>query len=201
MLDRTAPGFQRYRDAAGVALLVERIGAQHQVPLPVLMGVIAQESAFDQRAFRAEPAIRDASRGYMQILYRTARAVGYTGDPVGLFDATVNIEMGTRYLADCIRAHHGDVWAGVSQYNNGNGKRTTRDVTVCDARDARGACIQSHLARTGEFFNQPYVTAVQRKAALFPVQSQGSGMPSPDASHAMAWLAAGLYAVWLGRSL
>lgn len=140
----------------------------------LINAVIAQESQFDPNAYRAEVKIGDASRGLMQLLLSTARANGYArtdaGEPAklgaagtGLYDPQTNVSVGARFLASLIRARNNDVRAAVSAYNNGNGKRATTDTVVVDARDQKtGAPIQTHVAKAGDFLNQPYVDAVFR---------------------------------------
>lgn len=56
------------------------------------------ESSFNRFAFRDEPKIGDASYGLMQLLTRTAKDRGYTGDPTGLYDAETNIRYGILQL-------------------------------------------------------------------------------------------------------
>lgn len=169
-------GFTKYPLAATFAATIEGEAAAAGLPPALVYGVIAQESAFNFRAYRAEPHINDASRGLMQILYGTARDVGYTGQPDGLYDPAINVRLGVKFLADRIRAKAGDVWAGVSAYNNGNGNRATSDVRVCVWRKPDGSCGEYHDARAGEFFNQPYVDSVRQKAELFGLEGDaGAG--------------------------
>lgn len=143
--------------------------------VPVVKGMIATESGFVPSAQRAEPSYRcpldgtvgDASRGLMQILYCTARGIGYTGPASGLFEPTTNLQWGVKYLAQLLRSKGGDLWAAVSAYNNGNGKKATSVTQVCLARGANGECVTYFTAQPGQFFNQPYVDKVQAAAAYF----------------------------------
>ncbi len=60
--------------------------------------IIKAESNFNPRAYRAEPGINDASYGLMQILFKTAKGIGYQGGPAGLFDPESNVRFGAKYL-------------------------------------------------------------------------------------------------------
>jgi membrane-bound lytic murein transglycosylase MltF len=166
-MDTTLAGFTKYANAKAYAPVVERVANSLGVAPALVMAMIAVESNFNATAYRNEPAIGDASRGLMQILYRTAKAVGYTGTADGLYDPETNVRYGTTYLRDSIRTKRGDVWAGVSAYNNGNGKRATTDTRTCAWRNADGSCGQWFDIKAGQFFNQPYVDKVQAAARLF----------------------------------
>lgn len=138
-----------------------------RVSFDVVRAIIATESGFNPNAYRAEPHISDGSHGLMQVLYRTALGTGWKGNADDLFDPDTNIDVGVHYLSDLVRAKNGDVWAAVSAYNNGNGKRASVATTVCLARNASGSCVQSFTANPGEFFNQPYVDKVRSNLMYF----------------------------------
>lgn len=81
--------------------IVERVVAsegQGIVTVPDVLAIIDIESNFDPSAYRAEPKLNDASRGLMQILYRSAQDRGYGGAPDGLYDPATNILFGVRHL-------------------------------------------------------------------------------------------------------
>lgn len=65
------------------------------------------------------------SFGYMQILYGTARHIGYMGTPFGLLNVNKAIKYGTKFLYKCIRRYKksGDMWDGVSAYNQGSNRK------------------------------------------------------------------------------
>lgn len=135
--------------------------ARHAVPPELIAGVIASESAFNPRAYRAEPQIGDASRGLMQLLERTARALGYEGAPEGLYDPRLNVELGTRLLrqnfnvarAAAPLATDHEIWTrALSAYNAGFSTVRPGDVK----RD-----------QGGQIINQPYIDRVRRWAARF----------------------------------
>jgi hypothetical protein len=112
---------------------------------PLLVkAVIAKESSFNAGAYRAEPRINDASRGLMQVLYGTARDLGYTGVPDGLFDPAISIEYGTRYLA-----------RQQTRYQSSSRKLTD----MIAAYNAGTAFFDVNL---GVYANQDYVNSVLR---------------------------------------
>lgn len=81
--------------------IVERVVAsegQGIVTVPDVLAIIQIESSFDPSAYRAEPQLDDASRGLMQILYKSAQDRGYRGAPDGLYDPATNILYGVRHL-------------------------------------------------------------------------------------------------------
>jgi soluble lytic murein transglycosylase-like protein len=92
-----------------------------------VLAVIAVESSFDPAAYRFEAKLNDASYGLMQILYSTARDVGYSGEPAGLYDPETNVLFGMRYIRwvqDFLLSRTGreptfDEW--LSAYNGGVG--------------------------------------------------------------------------------
>lgn len=154
--------------------------------------LIRAESAFDPQAFRPEPAIGDASRGLLQLLGRTARALGYgglLGDDTthtgGLYDPATNLEYGLRLLVQNLQQSRGDVAAAVSAYNAGwsptrpwDGKRTA----------------------TGVFVNQPYVDRVLRffhDYAGNTVTGSGDGGVSVSSLTTALLLGGGLGLLWV----
>lgn len=93
-----------------------------------VLAFIAVESSFRPNAYRYEPHLGDASYGLMQVLYGTARFVGYSGAPEGLYDPETNIRMGMRYVAyvrDYLRPriNREPTWEEIaSGYNGGPGR-------------------------------------------------------------------------------
>lgn len=102
--------------------------------------VVAAESNFEPRAYRAEPRIHDASYGLMQTLFATAKDMGYTGQPEGLYDAATSLEFGTKYLAYQLRRYSGKLPHAAAAYNAGT----------------------AYVDASGRFRNQTYVDRVMR---------------------------------------
>jgi len=110
--------------------IIAKYALQYNVPEPWIRAVIATESSWNVNAYRAEPSIGDASYGLMQLLYRTAAGLGYSGDPVGLYDPDTNIGLGTQLLSQ-LRAKWGDdVQAVYSAYNSGSGTSYLSNASV-----------------------------------------------------------------------
>ncbi|SRR6266496_708091 len=83
------------------------------------------ESAFNPFAYRAEPGGR-ASRGIMQILDTTARALGYTGtlgDDVkhmgGLYDPAISIPLAAQLIRQNLQEANGSINVAIAAYNEG----------------------------------------------------------------------------------
>lgn len=156
-------------------------GQRFGVPEGLIMATIGQESGWNKKALRLEVKIHDASYGLMQILYRTARQLGYKGERgeaeklSGLFDPATNIELGTRLLAQN-RKMAGN-WSGsISAYNGGwrpllgFGRPAVEDLSICLARhQLTGECIKRREVKLGEYANTEYVEAVlARWKAYYP---------------------------------
>lgn len=156
------------------------------VPAVLIKGVIGAESAFVSSATRGEPQIGDASYGLMQVLYRTAKALGYTGEPGGLLDPATNIHYGTKLLAQNLARAGGDVDSAISAYNGGFrakygfGQRATALIkNVCLARDKTGNCVRSVDVQPGFFANQVYVERVKSNMRYFEAQDRPPVPPVP----------------------
>ena len=154
------------------AVYVAAAADRHGIPANLIWAVMAQESNFRPTAYRHEPKIRDGSHGLMQVLYRTARSLGYQGERgeagklTGLFDPATNINLGAMLLADNLDLTK-SLEGAVSTYNGGFrpgqgfGRPAEKEIRVCLARDqVTGDCIKWREVKPGEYANQPYVTAV-----------------------------------------
>jgi soluble lytic murein transglycosylase-like protein len=86
------------------------------------------ESSFNPAAYRAESGGR-ASRGLMQILDTTARALGYTG-PLGndtthtggLYDPAIEIPLAAQLIRQNLQAANGAVNVAIAAYNEGSSR-------------------------------------------------------------------------------
>jgi soluble lytic murein transglycosylase len=86
----------------------------------LVAGLIRQESMFNPRARSPAGAI-----GLMQVMPQTgavvARSLGINGfQPARLTDPSLNLRIGTRFLADQIRSHGGRMVDAVAAYNAGS---------------------------------------------------------------------------------
>ena len=121
-----------YRQENAWDRLLHRYGQTYDVPVWVLKATIAKESGFRSTAFRPEPAVGDGSRGLMQLLYRTALGLGYSGQKgndqedrtTGLYDPETSIQLGTKYLAQLRRQYPSEPWDAIyAGYNSGKIRR------------------------------------------------------------------------------
>lgn len=149
---------QRWAHQDDYDAMIRPLAAARGVPVALVKAIIARESEFKPSAYRAEPQIDDASRGLMQLLYGTAKALGYTGTAEGLYDPATNLRLGVQLLADNIAfaaANGHGVDAAISAYNGGfsaqrrgDGKRTGDTVAT-------------------PYINQAYVDWVQEAQRYF----------------------------------
>lgn len=72
--------------------LIEKYATLYQVPEALVHRVIRRESNYNPAAYSL------GNYGLMQIRYNTARGLGYTGSPAGLFDAETNLKYAVKYL-------------------------------------------------------------------------------------------------------
>jgi soluble lytic murein transglycosylase-like protein len=92
------------------------------VPEDVVRGIINAESAFNTNAVRTEPDGR-VSRGLMQVLEDTARALGLE-DPKRLHDPLIGIDYGVKLFAKLLSQYQGDTAKAVSAFNAGRPRYT-----------------------------------------------------------------------------
>jgi soluble lytic murein transglycosylase-like protein len=139
----------------------------------ILKGMVAAESSFNPKAFRAEPQISDASRGLMQVLAGTARALGYLG-PLGndttrtggLYTPIISLVLGAKLLAQNLaRARAPKHVIALSAYNAGfssvagrtdDAKRTAAGVII------NQAYVDKILLFAREYINIPFPAPAAR---------------------------------------
>lgn len=127
--------------------LITAASKRHGVPEALIKAVMAKESRFDPQAIRQEPQIQDASRGLMQLLLSTARALGYQGEPEGLFDPAASIDLGAKLLSQNVARARGRSWdIALAAYNAG--------WSTVRSDDARRKANKT-------FINQDYVNDVK----------------------------------------
>jgi len=98
---------------------VQKLAQETGLPRSLIWGVIRQESVFNARAVS-----RTGARGLMQLMPKTAKHVSKKHD-LGtlrldnLFSPSLNIRLGTLYLADLLRRFDGRKPLAVAAYNAG----------------------------------------------------------------------------------
>lgn len=138
-------------DERAYDVMIARVARRHSLDPRLVKAIVHTESSYDPDAFRNEPRIKDASRGLMQILGRTAHDVGFEGPLDNLFDPETNLEIGSRYLARQLKRYKGDTHSAVAAYNAGAARR--------------------HSNQT--FRNQPYVDKVMQAMQAFETFADG----------------------------
>jgi soluble lytic murein transglycosylase-like protein len=114
----------------------------HNVDPDLIEAIVWQESSGYPSAYRYEPAYWEryckndprfaheeprriaASYGLMQLMYPTALSLGYTGTPEGLFEIEVNLDLGTKLVAQLLQRYHGQRLLALAAYNGGPGGTT-----------------------------------------------------------------------------
>lgn len=122
--------------------LAEAAANAEGVPPPLLKGLVEVESAWNPKAFRAEPHINDASYGLTQTLYGTARDMGYQGPPEGLYNPAESLKWGAKYLRRMLAAFDGNWALALAAYNAGPGN-ARKAIRATGSMDP--ATIDPHL--------------------------------------------------------
>ncbi|UJW74155.1 lytic transglycosylase domain-containing protein [Rhizobium sp. SL42] len=99
--DITSPGLPPEREPEPEALsggptklnaLIKKYAKFYEIPEDLVHRVVKRESTYNPGAYHS------GNYGLMQIRYNTAKAMGYNGEPSGLFDAETNIKYAVKYL-------------------------------------------------------------------------------------------------------
>jgi soluble lytic murein transglycosylase-like protein len=145
---------------------IDTAAAKHHVDPDLIRAVISRENPdLKVNAEREERHINDKSVGLMQLLTSTASGLaGRRVEAAELYDPAFNIDLGTKYLAENIAGHRGEVEAGVSAYNNGSGMRAPKDTAGYVIQHEPRVTID---VRAGQFYNYPYVDSVMKRYAMF----------------------------------
>ena len=121
---------------------IESAATTHGLDADLVEALVWQESSGRADAFRYEPAFwrrylatnpvyaneeprRVASSyGLMQVMFTTALAQGFNGEPELLFDIRINLDIGCRVLGRLLARTDGDEAEALAAYNGGWGNRT-----------------------------------------------------------------------------
>jgi len=110
--------------------LIDKHAAAFQLPAAWIKAIMMKESSGIPTAYRAEPKINDASYGLMQLLYGTARGLGYAGTKEGLYDPDTNIYLGSKLIAQHRAAYGDDIQRIYSAYISGRPDKYLTDAYV-----------------------------------------------------------------------
>jgi len=89
--------------------VIDRVAQKYNLDPKIIFATIMIESGGNTFAVRREPQINDASYGLGQILFGTAVALEFEGQPQDLFDPEVNIELVGRYHRRNLDAYGGNL--------------------------------------------------------------------------------------------
>ncbi len=97
---------------------IDAVAVRYHVSQALIEAVVSAESGGNPDAFRVEAGVNDASFGLMQVLWGTARSIGFTGPVRDLFLPDVSLDLGTHYLHDLL-ATYPDTHTALVAYNGG----------------------------------------------------------------------------------
>lgn len=83
--------WQKYGD------IIESVAKKYDIDPQLIFATIMTESEGNPDAYRYEPHINDASYGLGQILYGSARNLGYTGTPEEMYRPEISIDLIGKY--------------------------------------------------------------------------------------------------------
>lgn len=102
--------------------LVTRASQKYNVAPALILAHAKQESSFNPLAYRAEPAINDASMGLMQMLVKTAKSFDPNATIEKLKDPAYSIDLGTAYIAQNLKKWP-NVLDAIAAYNAGTPRK------------------------------------------------------------------------------
>lgn len=130
--------------------IVKDAAAKYNVPSALILAHIKQESNFDPNAYRAEPAIGDASTGLMQVLLGTAKQFSPDATEEEMYDPAFNIDIGTAYIAKNLARYNGNVQDAIAAYNAGTARKNADGKYV----NSQGVTnVQSYVDKVYANFN------------------------------------------------
>lgn len=103
---------------------IRAMAQKYSVPADLIHAVVNTESGYNHLTRGGVGEI-----GLMQVRPATARLVGYKGSVKGLYNPTVNLEYGTRYLALAQYLSGGSLCGTVLKYNAGHGAKHMNPVS------------------------------------------------------------------------
>ncbi len=93
--------------------LIKKYAKFYEIPEDLVHRVVKRESTYNPGAYSS------GNYGLMQIRYNTAKAMGYSGQPSGLFDAETNIKYAVKYLKGAWLVADNDHDQAVRLYSRG----------------------------------------------------------------------------------
>jgi soluble lytic murein transglycosylase-like protein len=112
--------------------MIASYAATHGVPVKLADAMVRIESRYNPRARNR------ANVGLTQISYPTAKSIGYSGSPAGLYEPSANLNYGIKYLAQAYKLAGGDTCRTIMKYQSGH-----RAVSMNGAN--RAYCAKVHV--------------------------------------------------------
>lgn len=110
--------------------IIIQMSEKYGVPTALIKATIKQESNWNVSASRFEAHKTDASWGLMQVLLATAKeTLGNSALSITqLLNPSVNIEVGTKYLAKQLARYKGNMMDAIAAYNAGTAKKDKNGI-------------------------------------------------------------------------
>jgi soluble lytic murein transglycosylase-like protein len=115
--------------------MIASYAATHGVPIKLADAMVRIESRYNPRARNG------ANLGLTQISYPTAKSLGYSGSPAGLYEPSANLNYGIKYLAQAYKLAGGDTCRAIMKYQSGH-----RAVSMNGANRAYCAKVRTVMA-------------------------------------------------------
>jgi len=129
--------------------LILKYAKQYNIEPALLKAIITIESAFDEKTYRYEPHRNDASYGLTQLLYQTAKNLGFKGKPNDLYDPKININYGAKFLS-ILQKQYKNLDDVIASYNMGFPRPASRTTSIIIS-------IYGKPKPDWKYANQPYV--------------------------------------------
>ena len=109
-----------------ITSIAEKAAVKYGIEPAAVKAIIEIESNWNPSAYRYEAHLKDASWGLMQVLLKTAREISGNKSLTAteLLKPEINIDIGTKYLAQQYRRYHGNIYDAVAAYNAGSVRKT-----------------------------------------------------------------------------
>lgn len=188
--------------------IVENTSKQFSLDPALVFAIIRQESDFDANSLLYEPALSDYSLGLMQVLYNTAKDMGFKGTQGELIQPAINIYYGCRYLKSRLDKY--GLNGGIVSYNSGSPIVITADyiakqkaklatLTGSDYTTLKNK-IDDYSGRMGQYINQKYLDNVLKYYAEYKQQyAVTSG--TPLVATVGLGIALGLFGIFIFKKL
>ncbi len=141
-----------------------KVSQETGIPISVLKGFTALESAFNPKAYKYEPHRKDASYGLMQVLYQTAKGFGYKDLPEKLFEPYNSIKYGALFLKHLFKKYN-NIYDVIASYNMGFPRPASKTTPLIIS-------IYGQPQPDWKYANQPYVDRVASYIAYYQALEQ-----------------------------